>query len=110
MINSNIYQIQLEIYKGYRPIISSNIPKSYTNLIEECWSQNPAKRPTFDEISDRLINDRGFITEDLNETDFFKYVNYIKECKSTFDETKNVFYFDLYSKFNKKKKMKMKIN
>ena len=100
----SIFQIPIEIEKGYRPMIRKNIAKSYKNIIEECWSQDPTKRPSFDEISDRLINDRGFITKDVNEVDFFNYVNYIKECKSSFNETKNVFYFDLYNRVKKEEK------
>ncbi|KAK8897592.1 hypothetical protein M9Y10_015551 [Tritrichomonas musculus] len=97
----NFYLLPVKVTKGERPDIGINIPKSYVKLIQDCWSQEADKRPTFDEILDRLLNDRGFITETVNETDFMKYVNYIREYKSSFDPTKNVFYFDLYKDFNK---------
>jgi hypothetical protein len=36
--------------KGYRPPIPSDCPSSWKSLIERCWDQNPANRPTFEEI------------------------------------------------------------
>ncbi|KAK8837065.1 hypothetical protein M9Y10_037114 [Tritrichomonas musculus] len=101
--NLNFFMLPLQITKGYRPDISIQIPEAYVNLIRDCWSQDPLKRPTFNQIMDRLLNDRGFITEAVNESDYLKYVSYINEYRSSFDKTRNVFYFDLYSNFNKVK-------
>ncbi|KAH0791962.1 TKL family protein kinase [Histomonas meleagridis] len=36
--------------KGQRPDIPESTPKELTALIEACWSQDPAQRPTFDQI------------------------------------------------------------
>ncbi len=35
---------------GTRPPFECEIPNSYKNLIERCWSASPADRPTFNEI------------------------------------------------------------
>ena len=96
----NIFLLQMKVMNGYRPDIGNQIPESYVKLIQDCWSQESSKRPTFEEIMERLLKDRGFITETVNESDFMKYVKYIKEYKSSFDQTKNIFYRDLQNNFS----------
>ena len=87
----NYYEILQKVAnEGYRPKIPFSIGKSYQNLIEKCWSQNPADRPTFEEIVEHLKNDPGFITEDIDAGDFYKYVDYIDEYQATFDSDKKV--------------------
>lgn len=51
----NIYKLMEEVMKdGYRPPISEDVPNSYRELIERCWSQKPEERPSFDEIVSEL--------------------------------------------------------
>lgn len=94
--NINFYLLPVKVTKGFRPDLNNQVPEAYSNLIRDCWSQDPEKRPTFDDILNRLINDHGFITKDVNESEYFKYVKYINEYNSSFDKTRNVFYFNLY--------------
>lgn len=94
--NINFYLLPVKVTKGFRPDLNNQVPEAYANLIRDCWSQDPEKRPTFDDILNRLINDHGFITKDVNESEYFKYVKYINEYNSSFDKTRNVFYFNLY--------------
>lgn len=78
----NQYQLLTNVCAGYRPSFKHPIPYSYQKLIEDCWSDDPNKRPTFNEIILRLQEDKGFITPTIDEEEFFNYVSFIDE---TFD-------------------------
>lgn len=43
------------MHDNFRPTISSHTPKPLRNLIKRCWSSNPDKRPTFEEIFEKFI-------------------------------------------------------
>jgi len=55
-------QILTAIFQGKRPTIADetkypsmkDCPKGYQELMQECWNQDPAKRPKGDQILDRL--------------------------------------------------------
>ncbi|KAH0786033.1 SEL1-like repeat protein [Histomonas meleagridis] len=57
----NPLQIGNAILNNERPEISGNVPQFFSNLICECWSQNPADRPTFDDIVFKLANTHTII-------------------------------------------------
>ncbi|CAG8703773.1 7474_t:CDS:2, partial [Acaulospora morrowiae] len=48
-LSHDVYLAQ-EIINGERPSIGSNVPSDITNLIRECWSGEPKKRPNADDI------------------------------------------------------------
>ena len=54
------------------------IPDYYRDLIESCCSENPKNRPTFDQIVEVLESYPCFITENINEKLYRKYINYVK--------------------------------
>lgn len=85
----NIFQILSMVASGYRPKFVNPIPPAYCQLIESCWSEDPKNRPTFSLITEKLKNDKRFITELIDEKEFLKYVKYIEESKVSFDSTKN---------------------
>ncbi|KAK8835922.1 hypothetical protein M9Y10_040302 [Tritrichomonas musculus] len=62
-----------------------NVPESYRKLIERCRSQYPKDRPTFEEIVELLKNDEGFITEKIDSSEFYEYV---EKCNSRISEGK----------------------
>ena len=68
----NHYLYYKNIVEGKRLNKPSNIPDPYWELIEKCWDTDPYKRPTFDEITEFLKDDKYAINEfgmttDLNE-------------------------------------------
>ena len=84
----NFFEISYKVIQGYRPKFLKEIPMSYLNLIERCWEKEPENRPTFDQILNQLKNDRGFITDQIDEEKFKKYVKYIDDYKISFNEFK----------------------
>ncbi|KAK8860760.1 hypothetical protein M9Y10_012426 [Tritrichomonas musculus] len=86
---SQIYQ--KVVMKGERPVIKENIPRRFKTLIEECWSQDPNQRPTFDDIVYQLRMDDQFITEEISKDDYSKYIEFIdsqisRETEEKIDE------------------------
>lgn len=76
--NSYIAQ---KVKNGERPLFHVPVLKSYQNLIKKCWSQDPNKRPSFDQIVRELQKDAGFITDAVNSDDFKNYIRYIEACQ-----------------------------
>ena len=73
--NFSIQKIfKMIVSQGYRPKIKEDIPICYKELIEKCWSQNPDERPTFEQIIDDLKNNPDYITDLVDEAEFFDYV------------------------------------
>lgn len=102
-------KLSYKVCNGERPD-TSFIPNPYKQLIEKCWSQEPKERPTSAEIVERLENDKDFINDLIEEDDFLKYVNYIKESPKSVDgEETEEFDFDISSsKIIKKVNLKKK--
>ncbi|KAK8854434.1 hypothetical protein M9Y10_016996 [Tritrichomonas musculus] len=75
------YKHMTYVGSGKRPKLTTPILDCYRNLIERCWSQDPNKRPSFDEIVTELKTNRDFITDSVNEEDFINYVQYIDESQ-----------------------------
>jgi len=45
------FQVQTFLCAGNRPLLPNDCPKFLSDLIEDCWNQDPLKRPEFKEIS-----------------------------------------------------------
>ena len=95
-----IFSIPVKLKNDYRPEFNKPIPESYKELTS-CWSKNPSDRPSFNEIVDRLKNDRGFITDKINEEEYLKYIDYIDNYKVSFDKSKGINYLDIFKKYSK---------
>ena len=80
------------------------IPEAYRSLIERCWSQQPEDRPSFDEIVLELKTNPRFIPELVDENEFFDYVDYIDDYKTTFDTKKIVSFEDFFKTKGRVKK------
>ena len=62
-------QLCLSICKGERPEIVEGTPQCYINLMEECWNEDPSKRPSALEVLNDIEKwiDPGKKIEDINE-------------------------------------------
>lgn len=60
---------QIEVYKsvvdGIMPPVDGQCDPRFKNLMQECWDTNPAKRPSFCEVIERL----AVLVEELEEKD-----------------------------------------
>ena len=76
IMTTNIDQIKSKIQNGFRP----------KQIIEDCWQQDPNSRPTFDSILETLQNDPGFITDLVDENDYYDYIDFIQKYPTTFTD------------------------
>ena len=66
------FLISQKVCKGERPPIPSYINESWRALIEACWDQSPAQRPSFEQIVTELAS-VNFATGSVNPDVFRKY-------------------------------------
>lgn len=57
------HHFMMKISKGERPVRPEGVPDHYWELIENCWKQNPDERPTFEEITNLLKDDKYALEE-----------------------------------------------
>jgi hypothetical protein len=57
----NPMQLAGKVLKGVRPGIPESVPGAWAGLIERCWGQDPAGRPTFEEIVGELMGDEFIV-------------------------------------------------
>ncbi|KAK8836215.1 hypothetical protein M9Y10_039847 [Tritrichomonas musculus] len=81
----SFFQLIRNVPKGIRPQFIDDVPSCFRKLIERCWNNDPDKRPTFDEIVHLLENDTEFITDLVDSTEYYKYIDYIKSNQITDD-------------------------
>ena len=63
-------ELMINLHDGLRPPIVTNAPKDYVKLMQECWNSDPDRRPTANNICQRLTNIRK--VEINNPTDIIK--------------------------------------
>lgn len=84
-----------------RPPISDDVPEGLRNLMKACWEQNPADRPTFEEVFNEFASLKAYFAD----TDLERVSNMVKfikqnqgskieqkdsqKCKSEDSETKS---------------------
>ena len=100
------FQILDNLVKGIRPQMDAIVPESYQNLINKCWESNASNRPTFDEIVEELRGNEAFITDTIDEVEFFNYIDYIDEYKSSFSSGKSILSIEEFMNKRKKKPSK----
>ncbi|KAK8880831.1 spindle assembly checkpoint kinase [Tritrichomonas musculus] len=84
------------------------MPECYKKLIRCCWVNNPDERPSFDEIVDIIKNTPEFITDYIDESEFYRYVEYI-ESKGVKHDSINLIENDIMYE-NKEEEMPLKLN
>ena len=69
-------QFMMKIGRGHRPRRPDSIPDPYWELVQNCWKQHPPERPTFEEITEVLKDDKFAIEEFGMKTDLDKLHEY----------------------------------
>ena len=69
------------VVKKKLPEIPNRVPQSFQKLIKECLCYDQNMRPKFADIINKLKNDQGFITSDVNKESYLKYVSKISTEK-----------------------------
>lgn len=59
----------MNITRGFRPEKPDLMPDHYFELVEKCWDADAEKRPTFQEITEILRDDRFALEEFGMKTD-----------------------------------------
>ena len=93
---ANMFSLLSMVKNGERPIFRSPPPDAYKDLIELCWDNNPLNRPTFEEILLELRENTDFITESIDENDYYDFIDYIDQCQSSFDPSKKMIQIDQF--------------
>ena len=92
-----------------RPELTDDIPYLFRELLQRCWSMNPNDRPTFNDIVDELKNNPDYITQNIDENEFYEYIDFIDNAHSSFDINKSVQASDLAHE-NSVRRLLKKIN
>jgi serine/threonine protein kinase len=61
------------IRQGERLIRVPEITDTLWELISECWSQEPQDRPSFAEITDRMLKSNDFVLDRTNLSEYHEY-------------------------------------
>ena len=96
------------IINNERPVLNFDMPECYKKLIRCCWVNNPDERPSFDEIVDIIKNTPEFITDYIDESEFYRYVEYIEQ-KGVKHDSINLIENDIMYE-NKEEEMPLKLN
>ena len=81
----NFYDVNQKISKGERPILKDENDFKFVNsLIIRCWDLNPENRPTFDEITNILIQEMNKFPRS-NEINEEKVKAFIEYCQNIID-------------------------
>lgn len=51
-----IEDVSRAVQSGIRPTVPQSAPAVYVNLMKDCWTTDPDRRPTFSQIVDRLVD------------------------------------------------------
>jgi serine/threonine protein kinase len=74
---SSPHALMTWIVKGERYVRSPSIPDAFWALISECWAGDPGARPSFAEITRRMMNCDDFTLPGTNISEYHEYRNRI---------------------------------
>lgn len=81
----NYFKLLHELSLEHRPKFNYMIPYCYRKLIENCWDQHKTMRPDFRSICHNLKTNPDFITENVDQDEFFNYVEMIENSQKNED-------------------------
>lgn len=76
--------------------IDSTIPSIYKKLIKSCINRDPRKRPTIDEITDKLKNQQEFIEDNIDKELYKSFIEMIELENEGQDTTTKIKQFPIY--------------
>ncbi|ELP87616.1 serine-threonine protein kinase, putative [Entamoeba invadens IP1] len=86
----SIFEIKQHVLGGKRLAMDKTVPYFYETLIEDCWKQEPSARPSFDQVSKKIVKidddvsnhtdlDSGYTLEKVEETSNKRYLKMQKQ-------------------------------
>lgn len=81
------------------PELTDDILYLFREILQKWWSMNPNDRPTFNDIENEPKNNRDYIIQNIDENDFYEYIDFIDNEHSSFDINKSVQAKDLRGKY-----------
>ena len=76
----------MKIGRGLRPKKPEECPDVYWELIQDCWKQLPSERLTFDQIIEKLKDDKYALEEYGVKTDLDQLHEYQERIKNSDNE------------------------
>jgi hypothetical protein len=49
-----VMQVLYKVFSGRKPEVPDDMPRDYQRLMEDCWATDPAARPSFSKVLERL--------------------------------------------------------
>lgn len=83
-------QLMMCISRGIRYVRPENMPDAYWDLVNDCWNEDPTVRPTFEQITERLKDDRFALNEFGHQTDLDQLHEYQRRIDKEFSEINNL--------------------
>lgn len=76
ILSNNKFSCSLSnLFKGNYPKKPENVPNCFWELIEKCWSVDHNKRPSFEQITNILKDEKYKISEEIDLDQLHKYQN-----------------------------------
>jgi hypothetical protein len=54
LVARHLWQVMYKVFSGHKPEVPDDMPRDYRRLMEDCWAADPAVRPSFRTVLERL--------------------------------------------------------
>jgi serine/threonine protein kinase len=68
-------RLMMEVARGHRYVRPARMPDAFWQLICECWDSAPDRRPSFAEITKRMMDSDDFTIEGTDLSEYHEYRN-----------------------------------
>ena len=73
------FNLRRYVVEGLRPTIPDYVSPMWADIIRQCWDEKPEKRPTMQEIVDRILAEsEDFVLECCDVDEFEDYIEMVK--------------------------------
>ena len=88
--NKGIIDFFIKIYKGELPSLDE-IPANHHSFIKSMWNKDPEKRPTFEQIIDKLLHSKYECwLDNVDENEVESYIHQFGETLKTKNQRENI--------------------